>query len=82
MPSSTVTSKGQITVPLEVRRALGLRRGSRVNFVRNAAGVYEVIPESSSVRSLKGMFAAPEIPVSLEEMDDAIAEGARQGAGS
>jgi antitoxin PrlF len=32
-PSSTISSKGQITVPLEVRKRLGLRTGDRVEFV-------------------------------------------------
>jgi len=32
-PSSTISSKGQITVPLEIRRRLGLTEGDRVEFV-------------------------------------------------
>jgi antitoxin PrlF len=32
-PSSTISSKGQITVPIEVRRRLGLKEGDRVDFV-------------------------------------------------
>ena len=32
-PSSTISSKGQITVPLEVRKRLGLKEGDRVEFV-------------------------------------------------
>jgi antitoxin PrlF len=32
-PSSTISSKGQITVPLEIRNRLGLREGDRVEFV-------------------------------------------------
>ncbi len=32
-PSSTVSSKGQITVPLEIRQRLGLKEGDRVEFV-------------------------------------------------
>jgi AbrB family looped-hinge helix DNA binding protein len=32
-PSSTISSKGQITVPIEVRHRLGLRKGDRVEFV-------------------------------------------------
>ena len=32
-PSSTISSKGQITVPLEIRRRLGLKEGDRVEFV-------------------------------------------------
>jgi antitoxin PrlF len=34
-PSSTISSKGQITVPLEVRKHLGLKPGDRVEFVLN-----------------------------------------------
>jgi AbrB family looped-hinge helix DNA binding protein len=32
-PSSTISSKGQVTVPLEVRHRLGLQQGDRVEFV-------------------------------------------------
>jgi len=32
-PSSTISSKGQITVPLEIRNRLGLKKGDRVEFV-------------------------------------------------
>jgi AbrB family looped-hinge helix DNA binding protein len=80
MSTGTMTSKGQITIPIEVRRALGLRAGSRVAFVRRADGVYELRPETGSVRSLRGVIPAPERPVTLKEMDDAIADGA-SGAG-
>jgi AbrB family looped-hinge helix DNA binding protein len=33
MPGSTISSKGQITVPLEIRLRLGLKEGDRVEFV-------------------------------------------------
>jgi AbrB family looped-hinge helix DNA binding protein len=33
MPTSTISSKGQITLPIEVRRRLGLKEGDRVEFV-------------------------------------------------
>ncbi len=32
-PTSTISSKGQITVPIEVRHRLGLKKGDRVEFV-------------------------------------------------
>jgi AbrB family looped-hinge helix DNA binding protein len=32
-PSSTISIKGQVTVPIEVRRRLGLKRGDRVEFI-------------------------------------------------
>jgi AbrB family looped-hinge helix DNA binding protein len=34
MASSTVSSKGQVTIPLEVRTRLGLRAGDRVEFAQ------------------------------------------------
>lgn len=80
MPSAAVTSKGQITIPVDVRRDLALGAGSRVAFVRNEEGYYELHPEQSSVTALKGIIAKPEKPVSLAEMDAAIArETSRMG---
>ncbi|PYR96235.1 MAG: hypothetical protein DMG12_26755, partial [Acidobacteria bacterium] len=36
---ATITSKGQITVPREVRRALGVRSGDKLLFESDAQGV-------------------------------------------
>ena len=33
LKSSTISSKGQVTVPLEIRKRLGLKEGDRVEFV-------------------------------------------------
>lgn len=79
MPSSKVSSKGQITIPAEVRRSLGLTAGSRVDFVRTDKGSYELIPASGTVTSLKGCVPAPKTPVTLEQMDAAAADGAVAG---
>jgi antitoxin PrlF len=79
MAIGTVTSKGQITIPAEVRDALGLRPGSRIDFVSRPDGVVELHVASGSVRSLKGFIPAQNPPVTLDEMDDAIAAGAAEG---
>lgn len=78
MARSTVTSKGQITIPHEVRKELGLHAGSRVAFVATGTGTYELVPETRSITELKGVIAAPAEPVTLGEMDTAVAEGAAQ----
>jgi AbrB family looped-hinge helix DNA binding protein len=76
MPTSKLTSKGQITVPQAVRQALGLEAGDKVDFVQVEGG-YKLVPLRKDVRALKGRFAGRvERPVSLEEMDEAIAEAA------
>lgn len=78
MPAATVTSKGQITIPAEVRRKLGLRPGARVEFVPMDDGSYAIAPKTGSVTALKGVVPAPPVPVTLEEMDDAIGDGAAE----
>ncbi|MGR6967836.1 AbrB/MazE/SpoVT family DNA-binding domain-containing protein [Geodermatophilus sp. URMC 61] len=80
MPTSTVTSKRQITIPLEVRHRLGLAPGTRITFVLTDRGSYEIVPATNTVRTLKGRVPAPARPVSLEEMDAAVADAARRAA--
>lgn len=76
MSSATVTSKGQVTIPVELRARLGLRPGSRLAFVRTEVGNYEIRVETGSVRELKGTVASPSHPVTVDDMDAAIAAGA------
>ncbi len=76
MTSATVTSKGQITIPADVRARLGLRPGSRLAFVPIAGG-YEIHPQAASIKDLKGVVPRrPNQPVSIDEMDEAIAAAA------
>ena len=73
MAAATVTSKGQITIPAEVRRALRVASGDRVEFVEIEPGRYEIIAATGSVRELKGMFGPAKHRVSIEEMNEIIA---------
>ena len=76
MPIATLTSKGQITLPMAVRTALGLDAGNQVDFVRQGAS-FVLMPVRSDVIALKGRFAGRvKKPVSIEAMDQAIAAGA------
>jgi len=74
---STLTSKGQITLPKKLRDILHLRSGDKVEFVVDEDGNVMVIPVTSPITRLKGMVPPPEKAVSLEDMEEAIAEGAR-----
>lgn len=77
MTTATITSKGQLTVPKAVRDALGIGPGDRVDFVQMADGNFAVLPATKSVKTLKGIIPKPKKPVSLEDMDAAIASGAK-----
>jgi AbrB family looped-hinge helix DNA binding protein len=73
--TSTLTSKGQVTIPATVRSALGLHQGDRIDFVETEQG-FLIAPATFSIRQLKGVVPKPSAPVSLDDMEAAIAEGA------
>ena len=79
MTTATLTSKGQITIPSEVRQRMGLDAGDRIEFVELANGGFAIQPSIDDVRSLKGLLRKPAKPVSVEDMNTAIrARGARR----
>ena len=73
MPSATITAKGQITIPVEVRTALGVDFGDRIDFIEIEKGRFVIIPATCSVQELKNLIPKPKRPVSIEEMSGAAA---------
>jgi len=73
MATATLTSKGQVTIPASVRGALGLHTGDRVDFVELEAGQFAIVAATKSVSDLKGLLKRPGKPVSIEDMNEAIA---------
>lgn len=73
---TTITSKGQVTIPKSVRDKLKLRAGDRVDFLVEPDGTVRLVPVTASVKELKGLVPRPERIVGLEGMDEAIARGA------
>ncbi|WP_396214640.1 AbrB/MazE/SpoVT family DNA-binding domain-containing protein [Gemmatimonas sp.] len=71
MSTATVTTKGQITIPAEVRRRLGLETGDRVEFVETEDG-FAIKVANDDVRALKGLLRTPAKPVTLAAMEAAI----------
>ena len=69
---ATLTVKGQITIPAEVRERLGLQAGDRLEFIITDDNRIEVIPVGGSVRQLRGMVPKPRKTLTLQEMDRAI----------
>lgn len=74
MTTATLTSKGQITIPIDVRTDLKVNAGDRVEFVQIAPGRYEFIAATKSVAQLKGMFGKVQQVVSVDDMNQAIAQ--------
>ena len=74
MATATVTSKGQITIPKEIRRLLGVEEGDRIDFVVEASDRVVLRKPVRSLASLKGLlYRKGRKPVTVEEMNRAIA---------
>ena len=74
MPISTM-SKGQVTVPKEVRKLLNLHDGDRLEFLVDNEGKVTLVPVAGSYRKAFGMLHRPGMrAVSVEEMNEAIAQ--------
>lgn len=73
---ATVTSKGQVTLPSELRKRLGLEKGSRIRFHIPASGPVQVEPIRYTIDDLWRISDARGKPgefMSFEEMDEAKA---------
>ncbi len=76
MVAATMTSKGQITIPIAVRRKLRLKAGSKVDFVENQAGELVLKPRTGDIRDLYGIVKYDGPPLSIEDINDAIGKAA------
>lgn len=71
MTTATMTTKGQITIPADVRQRLGLTSGDRIEFVEIEGG-FAIRPALDDVRALKGLLRKPSTPVTIEDMNAAV----------
>ena len=80
---STITSKGQVTIPVEVRRQLGVATNDKITFVIDDEGAVQIrAPRYSTVASLRGAAGTLKEPLTKEAMleiahEDAVAEQSR-----
>lgn len=78
---STVTDKGQVTLPKAIRDRLGIRPGTRVDFEVQGDGTLKVRVLTRGAAGLFGLLARPdEAARSLEEIDAGIAEAVAERA--
>ena len=78
---STVTSKGQVTIPAEIRRHLGIGEGDKITFVVEDQGTVQVkASRYPTIASLRGAAGSLGRTLSWKEMRK-IAQEDRQGIG-
>jgi len=76
MTTATLTSKGQLTIPAEVRADLRLESGDRVAFERVGDGSYRIRAVKGDIRALRGILRAKGPPLSVEDMNNAVMDAA------
>jgi antitoxin PrlF len=72
MASAVVTSKGQITIPAEIRKALKIKAGTRIVFYESSPGSYGMIAKTGSIRDLEGILPKLGYVPTVDEMDQAV----------
>jgi len=66
---SSITSKGQVTIPVEIRNYLGLKTHDKIAFVIDAEGNVQLkVPRYPDIDSLAGAAGSLSEPLSWEEM--------------
>jgi antitoxin PrlF len=72
---STITSKGQVTIPAEVRKHLGLNKREKIAFVIDEGGEVRLkIPHYPTVASLRGAAGSLPHPMSWEDIEQVVEE--------
>lgn len=75
---TAVTTNGRITIPKDVRDELGLAPGSRVSFLKNENGFFELHCERRPASDLAGSLPFTGPARTLEQMDAAAASAAAE----
>ena len=72
---STISSKGQVTIPAEVRKHLGIKEGDKLSFVIEDEGSVRVeAPRYPDIASLRGAAGSLDKPLSWKEMREIARE--------
>lgn len=72
MLCSTITTKGQITIPKDIRNVLNVGKGDRVEFLVDTNGSVTILPVTTDITALKCLVPKPQKYVSLDDMKNAI----------
>ena len=72
MELAKITSKGQITLPINIRKALNLRDGDKVAFIEKNGQYILVNPVMLAIREVQDNFYGEAERLGLEDVDDVV----------
>lgn len=73
MELAKVTSKGQVTIPVEIRRKLGIKNGDKVLFIEESGRVYMMNSSMDALREAQRAFVGEAERVGLKDDNDVMA---------
>ena len=73
MELAKLTSKGQITIPIDIRRKLGIKEGDKILFIEEAGRIYIINSSMEALKEAQGAFAGEAERVGLKNEDDVVA---------
>ncbi|MCL2737078.1 MAG: type II toxin-antitoxin system PrlF family antitoxin [Propionibacteriaceae bacterium] len=79
MALATLTSKGQVTIPVSVRKACGLSTGARWGFFVTSEDTIVIRTRTPSLADLCGSLSSNGVHVGVDAMDDAVADAVAEG---
>ena len=73
MSTAMITTKGQVTIPKNVRDTMHVQMGDRIEFIQVSEDRYEIVAVTKDVEQLKGIVKSKNThAVSIDEMNAAI----------
>lgn len=72
MELAKVTSKGQITIPVEIRKKLGIKNGDKVLFIEDAGRIYMMNSSMEALREAQIAFKGEAERLGLKNDDDVM----------
>jgi len=77
---ASLTSKGQVTIPVEVRRLLGIKPGEKIAFVLNGEGTVQLcLPQYPGIAALRGAAGTLKSPLPWHKMRQIAREDSLAG---
>ena len=72
MELAKVTSKGQVTIPIEIRKKLGIKNGDKVLFIEDAGRIYMMNSSMEALREAQMAFKGEAERLGLKNEDDVM----------
>lgn len=73
MDLAKVTSKGQVTIPIEIRKKLGIKNGDKILFVEEGGRIYVMNSSMDALREAQKAFAGEAERTGLKSDEDVMA---------